>query len=89
MLQSAYLRAKIGTDTTENEQHFAEICQKLATTLRARRPAVRAREMSATSIACRHTVAGLLRSCLGRGHSFQLGSSCWVIFDYMYCSYEG
>ena len=24
--------AKIGADTAENEQHFAEICQKLATT---------------------------------------------------------
>ena len=35
MLQNAYLLAKIGADTAENEQHFAEICQKLATTLRA------------------------------------------------------
>ena len=34
MLQNAYFLAKIGTDTAENEQHFAEICQKLATTLR-------------------------------------------------------
>ena len=34
MLQNAYLVAKIGADTAENEQHFAEICQKLATTLR-------------------------------------------------------
>ena len=25
MLQNAYLVAKIGADTTENEQHFAEI----------------------------------------------------------------
>ena len=33
--ENAYLLAKIGADTTENEQHFAEIlCQKLATTLR-------------------------------------------------------
>ena len=31
MLQNAYLLAKIGADTAENEQHFAEICQKLAT----------------------------------------------------------
>ena len=30
MLQNAYLLAKIGADTAENEQHFAEICQKLA-----------------------------------------------------------
>ena len=35
MLQNSYLLAKIGADTAENEQHFAEICQKLATTLRA------------------------------------------------------
>ena len=25
MLQNAYLRAKIGADTAENDQHFAEI----------------------------------------------------------------
>ena len=30
MLQKAYFLAKIGADTAENEQHFAEICQKLA-----------------------------------------------------------
>ena len=30
MLQNAYLLAKVGADTSENEQHFAEICQKLA-----------------------------------------------------------
>ena len=39
MLQNAYFLAKIGADTAENEQHFAEICQKLATTPRVlRRP---------------------------------------------------
>ena len=36
MLQDGYFLAKIGADTAENEQHFAEICQKLATTLRVR-----------------------------------------------------
>ena len=36
MLQNAYFLAKIGADTAENEQHFAEICQNLATTLRVR-----------------------------------------------------
>ena len=41
MLQNAYLLAKIG-DTAENERHFAEICQKLATTLRIHRAAWRA-----------------------------------------------
>ena len=30
MLQNAYFLAKVGADTAENEQHFAEICQKLA-----------------------------------------------------------
>ena len=40
MLQNAYFLAKIGADTAENEQHLAEICQKLATTLRVRHPAV-------------------------------------------------
>ena len=34
MLQNAYLVAKIGADTAENERKFAEICQKLATILR-------------------------------------------------------
>ena len=36
MLQNAYFLAKIGADTAENEQQFAEICQKLATTLPCR-----------------------------------------------------
>ena len=31
MLQNAYFLAKIGADTAENEQQFAEICLKLAT----------------------------------------------------------
>ena len=35
MLQNAYLVAKIGADTAENEQHLPKFCQKLATTLRA------------------------------------------------------
>ena len=34
MLQNAYLLATIGADTAEKERKFAEICQKLATTLR-------------------------------------------------------
>ena len=38
MLQNAYFLAKIGADTAENEQHFAEICQKLATTPRVHYP---------------------------------------------------
>ena len=37
MLQNAYFLAKIVADTAENEQHFDEICQKLATTPRVRR----------------------------------------------------
>ena len=42
MLQDAYLLAKIGADTAENERNF---CQKLATTLRVqRRRVVRAGE---------------------------------------------
>ena len=40
MLQNAYFLAKIDADTAENEQHVAEICQKLATTLRVRGPDV-------------------------------------------------
>ena len=34
MLQNAYLLAKIGGDTAENEQNLPKFCQKLATTLR-------------------------------------------------------
>ena len=37
MLQNAYFLAKIGADTAENEQHYAEI---LPTTLRVRRATV-------------------------------------------------
>ena len=36
MLQDAYLLAKIGAETAENERNFAEIYPKLATTLRVR-----------------------------------------------------
>ena len=32
MLQNAYLLAKIGADTAENEQHFAEILPKMSMT---------------------------------------------------------
>ena len=50
MLQNAYLLAKIGADTAENEQHFAELCQNLATTLRVPRR-VRVPEGAATAAA--------------------------------------
>ena len=43
MLQNAYFLAKIGADTAENEQHFAEILPRLATTLRVRRALARHR----------------------------------------------
>ena len=33
MLQNAYFLAKIGADTAENEQHFADILPKLAAAL--------------------------------------------------------
>ena len=61
MLQNAYFLAKIGADTAENEQHFAEICQKLATTLRVRQrePA----EARRRCVVCVHCVDG---SELGR-----------------------
>ena len=35
---NAYFLAKIGADTAENERNFAEICQKLATTLQGPSP---------------------------------------------------
>ena len=34
MLQNAYLLAKIGADTAENDRILPKFCQKLATTLR-------------------------------------------------------
>ena len=37
MLQNAYLLAKIGADTAENEQHFAEILPKIGRADRAPR----------------------------------------------------
>ena len=36
MLQNAYILAKIGADTAENEQHFAEILPKTGNYLRVR-----------------------------------------------------
>ena len=36
MLQNAYLRAKIGADTAENERDFAEILPKIGVTLGVR-----------------------------------------------------
>ena len=38
MLKNAYLLAKIGADTAENERNFAENLPKLATTLRVHYP---------------------------------------------------
>ena len=38
MLQNAYLLAKIGADTAENERNFAQNLPKLATTVRPRPP---------------------------------------------------
>ena len=49
MLQNAYLLAKIGADTAENEQHLPKICQKLATTLRVR-PRQELREVVAATV---------------------------------------
>ena len=53
MLQNAYFLAKtIGADTADNEQHFAEILPKLATTLRVRRWAPRGRPLRCSSAQC-------------------------------------
>ena len=38
MLQNAYLLAKIGADTAENEQHFAEILPKIGNDPTVRAP---------------------------------------------------
>ena len=42
MLQNAYFLAKIGADTAENEQHFAEILPKTGTYSTGPRAAARA-----------------------------------------------
>ena len=59
MLQNAYLLAKIGVDTAENEQHFAEICQKLATTC-GPAPDAACAEQAAQSAATRQRMAAPL-----------------------------
>ena len=41
MLQNAYFLAKIGADTAENEQHFAEILPKIGNHPTVRLPRVR------------------------------------------------
>ena len=38
MLQNAYLVAKIGADTAEDEQHFAEILPKISAKCEVREP---------------------------------------------------
>ena len=38
MLQNAYFLAKIGADTAENEQHFAEILPKIGNYLGEKEP---------------------------------------------------
>ena len=53
MLQNAYFLAKIGADTAENEQHFAEILPTAARDLRAgerRRPARAQRAVPGTEV---------------------------------------
>ena len=57
MLQNAYLLAKIGADTAENEQHFAEILPKIgnyptAASLGGRRPGARTRGVARSSLRC-------------------------------------
>ena len=49
MLQNAYLLAKIGADTAENEQHFAEISPKTGNYLHRRARRVVPTEWSTTS----------------------------------------
>ena len=51
MLQNAYFLAKIGADTAENEQHFAEIC----------------RDRDADALTDADAVAGPFESGLGGG----------------------
>ena len=72
MLPHAYFLAKIGADTAENEQHFAEICQKLATTLRVRRadPAPSASASAASAYVGSPTQ---LSNCLTLKGSFSAG----------------
>ena len=57
MLQNAYFLAKIGADTTENEQHFAEFLPKF------RRMEVRPHRTSAPALRRRR---GVRRGLLGR-----------------------
>ena len=49
MLQNAYFLAKIGADTAENEQHFAEISRTDALSKLSRRRRARRRSQSCTA----------------------------------------
>ena len=66
MLQNAYFLAKIGADTAENEQHFAEILPKIGnyptyltpSSRNTRRPALEVRAGDASGSATRPQPSG-------------------------------
>ena len=67
MLQNAYLLAKIGADTAENEQHFAEILPKIGNypTGRRRRARPPAGREHAQALACHGRYVGQVRRLRG------------------------
>ena len=66
MLQNAYLLAKAGADTAENEQHFAEILQKIGNYPTGREPHRRGlRDAAAASAQVRRPAAPAVpRACV-------------------------
>ena len=64
MLQNTYFLAKIGADTAENEQHFAEILPKIGNY-----PTGRLTELRHAAVVDRHAVSALFLNhlrCLWR-----------------------
>ena len=71
MLQNAYLLAKIGADTAENKQHFAENLQKLATTLSAVHPED---ERAVALLVAWRTIASFITSAVESDPQYRLAS---------------
>ena len=87
MLQNAYFLAKIGADTAENEQHFAEILPEIgnyptaggrAISLRRGRRRMRRSRISRSSGAVPGTVAYRLRQLCQIRHSHDAKFVRWL-----------
>ena len=71
MLQNAYLLAKIGADTAQNEQHFAEICRDRDA------DGVTTRASRARRAACPRKNSARLRTTLSLESSYHPPTKTW------------